>query len=739
MRTKCWLLAGLACAVRISCTSPVVMAQPQDYEREAKQILNATNTEGGLIVHIGCGQGNLTAALRVSQGCLVHGLDTDTHALEVARAHIRELQVYGPVSVERFDGKRLPYAENLVNLVVTEDIGGVTMEEVMRVLAPGGTAYVRQDGRWSKTLKPHPKNTDEWTHFLHDASGNVVANDQVVGPPRYLQWIAEPQHTRSHEHTPSINALVSAGGRIFYIADQASIGSIRQPAQWHLVARDAYNGILLWQRAFDSWFPHIVNWGVTPRQLQRRLVAVGDRVYVTLGLHAPLSAIDAATGDTLKVYENTQGTEEVVCHKGILLLALRSVTDERIAELAKWAQLAEKRESPLHARETAQPLVNRFRATESRADKAILALNADTGTLLWNKAGTDAAGLRPISLCASGDRVFYQKGRDVICLDLKTGQELWSVPSALLRVVCDGKVVCADGRTVTALSAETGESLWTQPASLTDIRDVFVAGGSLWVGGFKPCEGKRGPSWGPYFATQRDLATGKTLMHIEPENPGHHHRCWPNKATERYILAGRRGVEFIDLNSGDVLWHSWVRGVCKYGVMPCNGLLYAPPHACGCYIAAKLIGFYALASERDSRFSTNKLEDDCLELGPAYSEGIRTKQSPIRNQEWATYRHDAQRSGCTQCPVPVVLSRSWQVDVGPKLTSPTVAGRKVFVASADEHKVCAMDADSGQSMWNFTAGGRVDSPPTVYANQAIFGCRNGYVYGVCERLAPTGA
>ncbi len=57
------------------------------------------------------------------------------------REHIRELGVCGPVSVERFDGKRLPYAENLVNLVVAEDLGGVTMEETMRVLVPGGVVY----------------------------------------------------------------------------------------------------------------------------------------------------------------------------------------------------------------------------------------------------------------------------------------------------------------------------------------------------------------------------------------------------------------------------------------------------------------------------------------------------------------------------------------------------------------------------------------------------------------------
>ncbi|MHC4603670.1 MAG: outer membrane protein assembly factor BamB family protein [Planctomycetota bacterium] len=698
--------------------------------KSAQEILKESGVKSGLVVHIGCRDGKLTAALRMGDCYLVHGLDTDAQSVRGAREHIRKLGIYGPVSVEEFDGKRLPYADNLANLVVAEDLGGVAKKEAMRVLAPGGVMYVKQDDRWMKTIKPRPKDTDEWTHFLHDASGNAVAHDDVVGPPRYVQWIADPRHTLSHEHTPSINALVSAGGRIFYIADEAQIGSIRRPPKWHLVARDAYNGILLWKRSFSPWFPHIVNWGAAPRQLQRRLVAVGNRVYVTLGLHAPLSAVDAATGEILKVYERTRGTEEIVCHKGILLLTVRSVTDERVAELEKWAQLTEKKHSPLYVRETAQPLLKRFRAIEGKADKAVLALKADTGRLLWKKEGADVAGLRPVTLSAIGERVFYQKGKDVVCLNLRTGKEQWSESSTPLRVVCDDSVICASGRTVTALSAETGKRLWSKPSLLTDIRDVFVVRGSLWLGGFKPCEGKRGPVWGPYFVTQLDLATGKVLMHIEPENPGHHHRCWRNKATDRYILGGRRGVEYIDLQTGDVLWHSWVRGVCKYGVMPCNGLLYAPPHACGCYIAAKLTGFYAIASEIDSEFSAGKVSEGCLERGPAYSEGVSVQQSAMADDEWPTYRHDAQRSGFTRRTVPAVLRRMWQVDVGGKLTSPTVAGGKVFVASIGEHRVCAMDADSGRSTWDFTAGARVDSPPTLYANRAIFGCRDGYVYSL---------
>ena len=729
MKTKCWFFTKPVILLCVLSIVSVVIAQPMVSEQQARRILDATNIKGGLIVHIGCGDGKLTAELHAGDSYLVHGLDTNAQAVRMARKHIRKLGIYGPVSVDIFDGKRLPYTDNLVNLVVAEDTGDVSRAELMRVLAPGGILYEKKDGWWNRTVKSRPKNIDEWTHFLHDASGNPVAHDDVVGPPRHVQWVAEPQHTRSHEHIPSIYALVSTGGRIFYIADEASVASIRQTPQWYLEARDDFNGIQLWKKPIGTWFPHIVNWGQTPRQLQRKLVAVGNRVYVTLGLHAPLTAVDAATGEILKVYENTLGTEEIILHKGILLLVIRSVTDERVTELAKWVQLVKKK-SPLDVRETAEPLVKRLRATEAKGEKAVLALDADTGRLLWKKVGADAVGLRTLSLCADGDRVFFQNRRDVVCLDLGTGRELWSESSAPMRMVGNDSVFCADGKTVTALSVETGKARWTKAASLTEIRDLFVAGGSLWVGGFKPFPTKRGPSWGPYFATQRNLTTGEILMHVEPENPSHHHRCYSNKATDRYILGGRRGTEFIDLKSGDVLWHSWARGTCKYGVMPCNGLLYTPPHPCACYVGVKLSGFHALAPKRKIGFAVSKSEEGRVERGGAYDKIITRQSSIDNNSDWPTYRFDAQRSGSSPVTIPAVLRRKWQMKVGCKLTAPTVAEDQVFVASVDEHMVCAIDADSGRSMWHFTAGARVDSPPTLYQGRVIFGSRDGYVYSL---------
>ena len=93
-------------------------------------------------------------------------------------------------------------------------------------------------------------------------------------------------------------------------------------------------------------------------------------------------------------------------------------------------------------------------------------------------------------------------------------------------------------------------------------------------------------------------------------------------------MAGRTGVEFIDLATGGAFRHHWTRGTCQFGTLPCNGLLYAPPHACACYIEAKLTGFLALAPASSkgsppkgapSKAAAPAGEDpDRLERGPAY-------------------------------------------------------------------------------------------------------------------------
>ena len=188
-----------------------------DAAGEAERILDAAGVKGGLVVDVGCGDGKLTAALRANESYLVHGLDTDAKNVAKARAYIQSLGLYGPVSVDTFDGRHLPYADNLVNLLVISGDGGqVSRDEMLRVLCPGGVAFTANPQSVPSTrdgpqlTKSWPDDIDEWTHYLHDADGNAVANDRVVGQPRHLQWMAKPYWSRHHDTVPSVTGISPA-------------------------------------------------------------------------------------------------------------------------------------------------------------------------------------------------------------------------------------------------------------------------------------------------------------------------------------------------------------------------------------------------------------------------------------------------------------------------------------------------------------------------------------------------
>jgi len=691
----------------------------------AQKILEETGVRGGLIVHLGCGDGELTAALRAGGGYLVHGLDADAANVAKARKHIESLGLYGAVSVDQLRGKDLPYIDNLVNVVVAQDLGQVPMMQVMRVLAPNGVAYIEQDGRWTKTVKPRPKEMDDWTHYMYDASGNAVSKDTMVGPPRRLQWVGSPRWSRHHEHMSSVSALVSSNGRLFYVFDEGSRAAIQLPPKWKLIARDAFNGTILWKRDIPLWYTHLWPLKSGPAFLPRRLVAIGDVVYATLGLDQPLVALDAATGKTLRTYKQSRATEDVICSDGVLFLVVNSepVKPDRYT----W-------KDPVCWNENTR--VDQERPWDQKK-RTVLAVDARTGRTLWQAESAVA----PLTLCADARHVVFHDGRKVICLDRKTGAPKWASEPAGMRLplptcyaptlVLYGDVVLFAGgdrkHELVGFDAATGKKLWTAKhhrAGHRSPEDVLVIDNLAWTGRMagRPADN----TWTGY-----DVKTGEVKREFKPDIKSYwfHHRCHRSKATTTYLMPSRTGIEYVDWRAQTWDRNHWVRGACVYGVMPAGGLTYAPQHPCACYIEAKLNGFNALAPAAKEPL-LKPAEDARLEKGPAYGAEISDLKSEILDGDWPTYRHDAARSGRVKTRVPAELKSAWRTDLGGRLSSVVVAGGKCFVAAIDMHTVHALDAATGKPVWRFTAGGRVDSPPTIHSGCAIFGSADGYVYCV---------
>ena len=137
-------------------------------------------------------------------------------------------------------------------------------------------------------------------------------------------------------------------------------------------------------------------------------MAVGDTVYVTLGATAPVTALDAATGQERRTYAETERADEILCTEGRLIVTLNPTERPE-------TNVADRRNPP-----------------PPTPGKRVCAADAQTGKLLWDSGPFTAV---------RATRTQDPFGR----LELASG---------------DGRVFLLTDKAIEALSAETGETAW---------------------------------------------------------------------------------------------------------------------------------------------------------------------------------------------------------------------------------------------------------------------------------------
>jgi outer membrane protein assembly factor BamB len=345
----------------------------------------------------------------------------------------------------------------------------------------------------------------------------------------------------------------------------------------------------------------------------------------------------------------------------------------------------------------------------------------------------------------------------VVALDAATGKERWATPFPLAEedagaggirakdttwvasmILADDTVLHASPNQLAGLDAQTGRILWQQPKRYIghlwyEWKDIFVIDGLVWTWSaeLERTEHNYGKkverAVSPVSLNGYDVRTGETRKTVAlgaAFKANHHHRCYRNKATVRYVIASRRGSEYVDLAGGPHTIDNWIRGTCHVGMMPANGLQYAPPHPCQCYVDEKLNGMNAVGPETVA-VPAPPDPTPVLVQGPAF--GAVVPVTPAAD-DWPTFRHDAERSGASDMELPAGLELLWERQAGRTATPPVIADGALFVADSDAHRVLCLDAATGAPRWQFTAGARVDSPPTFHEGMILFGCTDGRVY-----------
>jgi outer membrane protein assembly factor BamB len=695
----------------------VPLADGNELAGPMKQAISATGISGGLCVQIGATETALAEHLAGSGRFLVHLLDADPAVVEQTRLRFHAEGLYGMVSVGHWEaGSRLPYSENLVNLLVVRV--PVEAGELHRVLCPRGVvladcsaftaaelgatglADVQQaawDGKWLSARKPWPETMDQWTHPRHSAAGNPVSRDTAVGPPRRVRWVVGPPSEYP------VSQMVSAGGRNFYGA---------------ALARDGFNGLRLWGR--DLVRPDSDPPGVLRRLPREMPPPVATSSYLLAVSQGVLTALDAATGQPVRQYPAAGKPEFFLLEAGTLVVV---------------------------------------------SEETVRALEADTGHLIWEYVSAE-----PRHLVAGDGLVALVQGRarrgepgELVALDLATGQVRWkrgewAWASQVSRCVYHQGLLAYEistlsddgpGNSLHLVSADDGRLHWQQDIlpgmnHARQVRAMFVED-RMWLlhGGRVGLAGTRGSE--PIECSALHPLTGELLVSHSAATMTN---CFPPVATVRYLLSGR--LDLTDLETGDLDANRITKGACgrDYGWVPANGLINVMPKHCVCW--PMLRGYAALAPERPSDDPLASSESDLH--GVVIQHFAEPPEPPVEthnDQAWPSYRRDAWRSGSTPADGPTTLDVLWSTELGGipadspiaddwredpfskgPLTSPVIAGDTVFVARPHAHQVVALDASTGAVRWRFTASGRVDTAPTIHQGMCLFGAKSGWVYAL---------
>ncbi len=675
---------------------------------------------GGLIVQLGASDIESASELSRTGRYLVHVIDPDAGLVSTAQERIRQQGRYGLAWAEhRSSTARLPYAENVVNMIVVNDFA-VVAKEIMRVLTPGGVVVVNdrklhsQDeiaaagfesleskGEIFIARKPWPKEMDEWSHSRHAANGNAVSLDTLVGPPARVRWVAAA--------TSEVEGMVTAGGRNFY-------GGI--------LARDSFNGLRLWHRDLSKGDNNPVDFTL-PKLPNDSSRPVASPKYLFAVMAGKPVVLDAATG------------ESVV----------------QLGEMAK----------PTAILFDGQRLV-------AADDNTVRAFDVDSGAQLWSFTSAE-----PRNVVGDGTHVALLQGRVrrgepavAVVLDAATGEPRWTRDDYPWLVLTSRTVLSGDqlvfevstlndhdsGNVIHVVAASSGEHLWSKefPPGMNHARQAraMFLKNDLWIlhGGKINTNDEVNKSRLPTEVSALDPLSGlvrKTL----PAGLAH---CFPPVATPNYLFAGE--LDMTDLKSGEVIANRITKANCsrESGWIPANGLIYTTPKHCTCW--PMLRGFVAMAPANEMsplvKLPVEQMEFP-LEHGTA---AVDVAAVATSDSDWPLYRHDRWRSASSITAGPSSLKNRWTASLqeeldaeakvdGPilhdwkenpiikgPLSAPTIAQGIAYVTRPNAHELIAIDTEDGSIRWRFTANGRLDTPPAIHRGLCLFGTAAGWVYAL---------
>ncbi|MHC4226700.1 MAG: outer membrane protein assembly factor BamB family protein [Planctomycetota bacterium] len=717
----------------------------------ARKLVSMGGVDRGLCAVIG-GPRDLPVQIAQCSNLLVHVREPDPSVVAIQRRLAEEAGLgIDRHIIEQGGLDKLPYADNMVDVVIATRADAGTLarlsaSEVLRVLTPdgrmilaatGGTTSeqlrkwaragkaesvkikLTDGGAWLTLSKPPLEGVDEWSHWEHAPDNNPVSTDTAIKAPYMTQFLAEPYYIGM----PAITT--AAGGRTFLATGHIAHHLREWDMLNKLIARNGYNGTVLWQRDLpEGYLAH-----------RSAFVATKDIFYMMDG--GCCLMLDARTGEEKGRIQipGMEGDWKWMAMKNGVLYAMagekgggaKTIKGDRNFGGWSWADLsagyyrkprvpwgfgnrlaAFRLEDECLLWQHKEDMLIDSRGLAMRDGKLFLycpdchlrSLDSETGKVVWTNDDSETLGL------------IEQPGRGLVSTPgFRSGCIAVAGPESLI----------IQGQTrmnVIAVSTKNGELLWQKKKITNNPNAIFLDDQAV-----------LGVGPGSQHVAI-DPVTGSVLDNYKFRKAA----CTRLTATPDSLFVRGEGTLRFDRASKKVLVDGGVRPGCNDGALPANGMLYIGPWACDCNLS--LIGAMAKCSAGHFRVDHVATETERLQKAEGNVEKIVPLE--VTDADWPTFRANNRRTSSTatrlarpNAPQGTRPAPSWTHT--PKQshvpTAPTSAGGLVFVAG-ECGKVCALDARTGEVRWVFSTAGPVKAPPTIWESRAYVGSGDGYVYAL---------
>jgi outer membrane protein assembly factor BamB len=613
---------GQQASQRPSLAADVASPYPEDqqtakYEQAAEKILQASAGQQGYCLVLGAGDGRLAYEIARRSQFQVIGLEADAAKAAAARRLLRQAGLYGTrVSIHCGTLDQVHYQPYFANLITSaEALEGklpTAAAEVYRVLRPCGGKLVfvlppgdssgsalekwgdgaiagwkvEKDaaGSWLGTAERGPlPGAGQWNHLYADAGNSACSRDQLTQGAVSIQWFGRPGPRQMVDRHDKNVGPVYANGRLFVSGDN------------YLVAVDAYNGAILWERDV----PDSVRLGALKNC--GNMAATDDCLYVAAG--SQCLALDVQTGREkfiAPVQASPPGGRKewgYVATVGDLLLG----SDTRPAASFRYQTI------------DTEVLIWRDRMPVVCSD-SLFGLDRHTGKKLWNYVPSQGVIVNP-TIALGGGRAYFvesanpetrdvadgrikldvllDKGANLVALDLQSGKVLWSKPAGLeqlehivflsyaqeVLVITGTKNVMVDGKgrvryDLAAFDAASGNRLWQN--TQTPVPDHILQGPHGEQVQHSAIVGEVIYNTG--FACR--LRTGEPAEGWKWQKSGF---CGTLSTSASCAFSRYSNSRMFDLKTGDQTdLTTIVRPGCWINILPAGGLVMIPEASAGC-------------------------------------------------------------------------------------------------------------------------------------------------------------